>query len=345
MKRASVVLAIALVSCGGGYASSPYGRSELPSTNSVVDLNGFVEFAVPVKNAGPFDIRLGPGGNLWFTQDNAASIGRIDAAGKIVEYTIPAPAMGIAAGPDGNMWFTEPHAVGRMAPNGSFELFDVPALCSGCSTSRPLQGIAAGPDGALWFGAGANQGLRKHYALLRVTTGGKFTVFPNDNAASLELTAGPDEAVWQSISGASSNDNHVGRSALSGAFSSYGAFVDLPLGITVGPDHALWFAELGTGTIDDGKQQHIGRITTSGLISEYAIPTPDSEPYFITVGSDGNLWFGESNAHKIGRITTHGLIAEFALGAGRDPEGITAGPNGTIWFTEFAGNKIARFVP
>jgi virginiamycin B lyase len=45
-----------------------------------------------------------------------------------------------------------------------------------------------------------------------------------------------------------------------------GAF---PAAMVAGPDGALWFTEI------HGNQ--IGRITTSGQITEYAIPTADNE--------------------------------------------------------------------
>src|ERR1039457_6703155 len=76
--------------------------------------------------------------------------------------------------------------------------------------------------------------------------------------------------------------------------------------ITAGPDGNLWFVE-HTGNM-------IGRITTAGVITQFAIPTANSAPYGITLGPDGNLWFTES-VGKIGRITTAGTITEFTIPA------------------------------
>src|SRR5712691_6897428 len=55
-----------------------------------------------------------------------------------------------------------------------------------------------------------------------------------------------------------------------------------PLYITAGPDGNLWFTDYG--------QIAIGRITTSGAITEFPIPQ-GSQPEGITLGPDGNLWF------------------------------------------------------
>ena len=102
-----------------------------------------------------------------------------------------------------------------------------------------------------------------------------------------------------------------------------------PNGITAGPDGALWFTESYPDT------SKIGRITTSGLITEYPAPTPQSDPWGITAGPDGALWFTEAVGHKIGRITTAGLINEYPIPntVNSGPYGITAGPDGALWFT------------
>jgi hypothetical protein len=47
----------------------------------------------------------------------------------------------------------------------------------------------------------------------------------------------------------------------------------------------------------------IGRITTSGTVTEYVIPTANSYPQAIVAGPDGNMWFTEAATNKIGRIT------------------------------------------
>jgi virginiamycin B lyase len=78
-------------------------------------------------------------------------------------------------------------------------------------------------------------------------------------------------------------------------------------------------------------------------ITQYRIPTPDSDPEDITSGPDGNLWFTEFLGNKIGRVTPRGAITEYPVPTvGGDPEGIAAGPDGNLWFTEFNGDKIGR---
>jgi streptogramin lyase len=79
----------------------------------------------------------------------------------------------------------------------------------------------------------------------------------------------------------------------------------------------------------------------TGRITEFPIPTVDSQPPRIAAGSDGSLWFTESRSNEIGRITPAGAISEFNVPQGCCVNGIAAGPGGNLWFTE-GGALVAR---
>src|SRR5450631_3218903 len=83
------------------------------------------------------------------------------------------------------------------------------------------------------------------------------------------------------------------------------------------------------------------------VITEFSVGiTPGAEPFGITAGPDGNLWFTELIGDKIGRITPLGVVTEFpGVTAGSVPRRITAGPDGNLWFTENTGNRIGRITP
>jgi virginiamycin B lyase len=74
----------------------------------------------------------------------------------------------------------------------------------------------------------------------------------------------------------------------------------------------------------------IGKITPDGVVTEFSIPTPNSDTNFISAGPDGNVWFTEFVGNKIGRITPDGVISEFLLPTDSEPLGITAGPDGNL---------------
>ena len=118
-----------------------------------------------------------------------------------------------------------------------------------------------------------------------------------------------------------------------------------------GPDGALWFTEDG---IVNGSSGAVGRITTSGDVSEYVLPTLpgyDSGAGDITVGPDGNLWFTWASQpptgdldmvlSSVGRITPSGVITEFPVSVdlGWPPGGIARGRDGSIWLTARWGER------
>ena len=104
--------------------------------------------------------------------------------------------------------------------------------------------------------------------------------------------------------------------------------------ITSGPDGNLWY------TVETDNE--IGMIDpATGAVSEFAVPTPNSDLTNITTGSDGNLWFVESSVDQIGSINpaTH-AISEFSVPI---PSIVTIpdvapGPDGTLWLIVLAGN-------
>jgi virginiamycin B lyase len=106
-------------------------------------------------------------------------------------------------------------------------------------------------------------------------------------------------------------------------------------GIVQGPDGNLWFAERNANAI--------GRVTPSGVVTEFTLPNPGSAPFWLVVGPDGALWFTEISGNRIGRIAVDGSVTEFSVPtAASQPTGLAVGPDGDLWFTERNGNKIGR---
>src|SRR6266567_261833 len=136
-----------------------------------------------------------------------------------------------------------------------------------------------------------------------------------------------------------------------------------PQGITVGPDGALWFTE--------PELNKIGRITTQGQVSEFALPIARMGPAEITAGPDGALWFAQPSSldppsngggittgpdgalwftqgwGPLGRITTQGHITLFSPHYTGGPGRIVAGHDGALWMTEVDPHAglIGRFSP
>jgi virginiamycin B lyase len=204
------------------------------------------------------------------------SVGRITTAGAISEFPLPSAYLvldGITAGPDGALWFTEANdkKLGRMTTTGEFTELPLPSLAS--------PPITAGPDGALWY-------VDRHKRRIdRITTAGTVTEFPQPLAQFLMgFTPGPDGALWFT----DCLEPEIGRTTTTGVISKFHlpsaaqSSVDKTTpnlgacGITAGPDGALWFTETYVNKI--------GRITTTGELNEFLLPTPNSHPFAITAG-------------------------------------------------------------
>jgi CSLREA domain-containing protein len=279
--------------------------------------------------------------HVWSSQP--ALVARsLSAAPTVTEFPAPSsdlPPYAITTGPDGNLWFTYLFAysnkVGRITTGGVANEF--------CGYTGNGTGITTGPDGNVWVTAPSLFGGLIHVAPSGACSG--LTIpYPPYNRSPQDIVAGPDGALWFT----ESTGNQIGRfvflppSPFPDPFPpSPFTFFDVPTpgsslsGITRGTDGALWFTEQSA--------DRIGRITTAGVITEYALPSPGSSPTGITAGPDGALWFTEQYGNRIGRITTTGTISEFAVPtAFSSPHGITAGPDGALWFTEQSGDRIGR---
>jgi hypothetical protein len=84
-------------------------------------------------------------------------------------------------------------------------------------------------------------------------------------------------------------------------------------------------------------------VTTSGVFTEYPVPTSDSGPAGIAAGPDGNLWFTEYQGTKVAKVTTSGVFTEYPLPTiNRNPWVIATGPDGNLWFTDPAVNRVGK---
>jgi virginiamycin B lyase len=190
--------------------------------------------------------------------------------------------------------------------------------------------VTTGPDGALWY-----TDLERSVVGRMTTTGAvtEYYVYSQPEG----ITSGPDGALWFGLSGS------IGRITTSGSVTSYplpGGCCTNVQGITPGPDGALWFTE-GGYCCDNNVGNRIGRITTTGVITEFD-SIPNSNPTGIVAGSDGALWFTEETGNNVGRITTSGFIVEFPVTGCCTLQSITAGQDGDLWFTEPGANRIGR---
>ena len=119
-----------------------------------------------------------------------------------------------------------------------------------------------------------------------------------------------------------------------------------PQDVAQASDGSVWFTNPGTTTI--------GRVLPDGLVAQFAIPTANSNPWGITQGPDGNMWFAENNAGDdsnhgaspppghIARIDSAGKITEFNVPIAAPLE-IVSGADGRLWVTGYQQAAVVAF--
>jgi streptogramin lyase len=116
-------------------------------------------------------------------------------------------------------------------------------------------------------------------------------------------------------------------------------------GIVWGPDSNVWVSEWAAN--------NIARVTPTGTVTEFPLPTPTAVPADMTIGPDGNVWFSETSADAIANINpTTDVITEYPLDLnvfpvvhGEGPRGIVTGPDGNLWFQSPDSGLIADMSP
>lgn len=284
--------------------------------------------------------------------DGAAAA--VSSKAAVTTYAMPrVPPTGgtgpLAVDPRGNVWFGEtyeaspghfPREVVHMNRAGEIFVAAAPDIADG---------FAAAPDGSVWFTG--------FYKVGRISPDGVVSTLPLPDGENEEekhvfddgpLVIGSDGNVWFSgARGLPDAEGHVvGNEPIIGRLTPAGELTefDLPreagysVRLALGADGNVWFTE---------PQAHrLGRITPTGQIQDFPLP-PGNEPYDLTAGPDGAIWFMESRpaGQAVARMTTAGILTEFALppGEGEEPRGlygsgsIAAGPDGRIWFVAEKG--------
>jgi streptogramin lyase len=290
---------------------------------------------LPTPNVAPTGITMASDGSIWFTEMNANKLGRISPQGVLTEYTVPTANSQpdqITASSDGYVWFTEASGgkIGRISQTGgAIAEFALP----GSRYFEEPTAITTRADGTVWFASHEQLGL----GIGRIGQISSTGVITEVSTALFDgsitgIVDGPDGNLWVTLWN-KSNGGSLAKvtTAAVGSFteykvSYYRASYSIPQGITVGPDNNLWFTEAGTNKI--------GRLTTSGVLSESVVPTASSQPLGITRGSGNTLWFTEQYGNRIGKITLDPVAPVTNLGVFR--------PSTGSWYLDTTNQSYAQ---
>jgi streptogramin lyase len=274
-------------------------------------------------STNPRELALGPGGDLWVTEDGTDPVIRWGDPSKS-PYSLPnklalptgSDPIGVAKGPGGEMWFTEGDGTGKIVKvnptTGKITGEYSAGLLSG---GEPAQ-IVAGSDGNMWFAERGGAG-----AIGRITPAGEITLFQKS------LTA--DSAPWGVALGAEGDiwftelslNGKIGRVTPSGEITEYeGSDKGEPGEIVAADNGDLYFSERG-GEKKAGHEGALAQITPAGVITQFTAGlTEANTPWAIAVGPDGDIWFTELGEAKIGRLTIPPGIAVTSAGTPGETE-------------------------
>jgi virginiamycin B lyase len=301
----------------------------------------FYTYSVPTVNSFPQFITAGKDGNMWFTEAVGDKIGKITPTGTVTEYSIPTFESfpeGITQGSDGRLWFAENEGnkIGAMTTGGAFTEYpvdagDMPsqvfdrgdgniwygapggnhigyqAETNDSSSETPITlsgsaapfGLAEGSDGNLYF---AENGGNAIGYITGISSVQQQITLPEVGSEPAQMVRGPDGQLWfaEEGDGGTHNGGKIGVIATSSGAPYVSAEYptvspdSAPIGITVGTDGALWFTEHNADAI--------GRVTTTGVVTEYKSPITGLNLYGIAAAANGTLWFCEFGTGGAGHI-------------------------------------------
>lgn len=256
-------------------------------------------------------IAVGPDKNLWFTDCNDGQIDKMTMTGVETKYTTPISGgcpTGIISGPHSDLWFLEGSYIGRVTTSGQFDMYLIPI------PNEQTYCLTLGPDRNIWFAE--DQGGFRQQMIGRIRPDGKFLP-PFNIGGYLGMVKGPDGRVWVT----QYNAQDIFAVDSTGNRTIYGPLTEPAEHIVVGPDGNLWFNE----------QDYIGKITTSGAITEYSEPVSLGLTNLV-VGADKHIWFTTYHTSYIGRVSLDGVSQYFQNPFNVQEFAMAEGPDKNIWW-------------
>ena len=241
------------------------------------------EFPVECNSCIITDIAQGPGDTLYFTS-NDPSLGSITTAGQQLT-SVPMPNTNALGGNlaihGDDIWITDFNNDSLWRYNitsGQFTQFPVP---------EPAD-VAVDSLGKVWFTAPLDGAIDE----LDPATG----AVTSTNAGGLiprELAVATDGQVWFTARFTPQGVGRLNPDTNPRVVTTFPLTNVGPQGIAASPDGSVWFTQTTKGNIT--------RINNAGVIAE-GKTVKDSQPFGITVASNGDPWYTMLSSNKIATL-------------------------------------------
>jgi streptogramin lyase len=304
------------------------------------DTYAVVQHPLPDPGSEPWEITIGPHGQVWFAEQGTNMLGEYEpTTGTMVQYPIPTPGAtpdAVAADSAGNVWLSELTAskLAELPAGGStIREFAIPGVpVSLGSTTQNLDcgpgAIVPDPSGSLWVACLFSNQIDEFFPDQGTFASFNLPVFQSapaglalDGRGDLWFTAADAQMLGKAVITQLVNNTSDGITESAPVNDTY------PYKFT----HPTSF--LGTTAV----------VTSS-------LPTPSG----IALDSSGRLWITEhvdssfdsynQNTHSFVRYWTSQTYGIYGYPVSF-PNGIAVDGNGTVWVGEHYGNKVAEFVP
>jgi len=322
------------------------------------------EFPLPWTGAGPLGISTGQDGKVWFTENNASSIGSFDPqTGSWQDYRVPsippspfpeihAQMYGIATDAGGGIWFTSwlGDQVVRFDPrNSTFMPYVLGPQTFETGNREPTYLLVEGQT--VWFSELAG------YAIGRLDVwDGNVTEFRAPCACPVGGLAFVPGKIWFTIpeSGVgkigvfypSTGKFEIFKTIL---FDNVQSYLEEPTGMVADSQGRIWLTDHASDTVLEFDS---GAKFDNESITGYWTPPPGgginrTEPFGVAVAQNGNVWFTEPAANRVGVIdpATERMTEYVVPTPNSVPEGIVVDKEGRVWFAELFGNKLGMIDP
>jgi streptogramin lyase len=292
-------------------------------------------------------------GTAWFVPERGTKwegrsrsiLGSVAPDGVVSEREIPgfSTVNGVSVDPGGELWVS-----GYRGHNSFHKVFEIAHLSpTGELLRRYVVGRGQGhiwsmsaSAGAVWLIRESSRPERWSESIERISiASGKVRSFPlpaKCNAFALDVA--PDGTPWFTErcegargGGASSKASLSHIDAGGKVLHHPIAGTNHPITLAIGPEGTVWFGAWGYY-----RANRVGRLTTSGRLSEF--PIPHGSPYSIAAGPEGRLWFGSFHGAHARYLDSIGVGGDLGVPICADPTcnleptGMTRAPDGSLWY-------------